>query len=153
MVAMVSYRHYDDFRFRFGREEVDGNRRRFENPFEEHAGRFQVEQYLHYQGSKLVDRFDANSYLCLSRAMDAHDVARGRGTLPEVLASIRAPTLCVGIDSDLLYPAAEQREIARRIPGAVYHEIRSCKGHDGFLVEHEQLREILGSFFEHAGIG
>lgn len=154
MMAMVSYRHYRDFHSRFGREQVNGQVvKRFDDPFDIRAGAFQVEQYLHYQGSKLVGRFDANAYLCLSRAMDAHDVARGRGRLPEVLTSIRAPALCVGIDSDLLYPAAEQREICSRVPRAVYREIRSSKGHDGFLVEYEQLREILRDFMERAGIG
>ncbi|MGD2113625.1 MAG: homoserine O-acetyltransferase [Acidobacteriota bacterium] len=153
MVAMVSYRHYEDFRHRFGREQVEpGRRKRFDNPFEMPDGSFQVEQYLQYQGSKLVARFDANSYLCLSRAMDEHDLARGRGSLPDVLASIRAPTLCVGIDTDLLYPVEEQQEICRHIPPAVYREIRSSKGHDGFLVELEQLGEILDDFFESADV-
>lgn len=153
MVAMVTYRHSDDFGRRFGRETADGGGKRFDDPFGDGSSSFQVERYLRYQGRKLVDRFDANAYLCLSRAMDAHDVGRGRGPVEEVLGSIRVPALCVGIDSDLLYPAAEQRELCRAIPGAIYREIRSIKGHDGFLVEHGQLGEILDEFLAHAGVG
>ncbi len=133
-VAMVSYRSDLSFLRRFGRERS------------EPLNLFQVESYLRYQGEKLVDRFDANSYLYISRAMDDHDLALGRGTLKGVLAGIRIPSLCVGITSDVLYPVHEQKEIAAGIPGSWYREIRSDDGHDAFLIEYGQMTELIGEF-------
>jgi homoserine O-acetyltransferase len=101
---------------------------------------------LRYQGEKLVNRFDANAYLFISRAMDLHDVSAGRGSLHEVLAGVKARTLAIGISSDGLYPASEVQELTAAIPGARYAEIDSIHGHDAFLIEHEQLSQILRSF-------
>ena len=107
---------------------------------------FEVESYLNYQGEKLVDRFDANSYIKLSKAMDSHDVARGRGTAKSVLSRIKIPVLIIGIDSDLLYPIQEQIELAELIPTSTFKEIKSKFGHDAFLIEFEQINLILKSF-------
>ncbi|WP_243663910.1 homoserine O-acetyltransferase MetX [Rhodothermus marinus] len=105
MIAMISYRSYQSFEARFGR-------RRMLRGEEE---LFAVESYLHYQGEKLVRRFDANCYVRLTQKMDSHDVSRGRGPYPEVLAEVRQPALVVGIDSDVLYPLAEQEELATHL--------------------------------------
>ena len=99
--------------------------------------------------AKLVRRFDAGSYVVLSEAMNAHDVGRGRGGLRTALARVTAPTLVAGIDSDRLYPLAQQRELAALIPGAdAVRVIESAYGHDGFLIETGQVgvlvRELLG---------
>lgn len=145
MIAIISYRSDQDFLRKFDRAPVD-TRRPFEDFFTECDPAYQIEQYLHYQGTKLVQRFDANSYISITRTMDSHDVARGRGTLPEALGGIRAKTLCIGIDSDILYPADEQREIASHIPGSIYGEIRSQSGHDAFLIEHAQICDLLHPF-------
>ena len=145
MVAMLSYRHMDSYNERFGRE---GNASKTsDDPFERPVD-FAVESYLRYQGKKLVNRFDANSYITISRAMDAHDVSRGRynNCLKSTLKTIKAKTMCIGIDSDLLYPAAEQQEIAASIPGSTYREIKSPHGHDAFLLEFEQLNRFLEPF-------
>ncbi len=142
MIALVSYRCRRDFESKFERLPADGARV-FEDFFGTTDAVFAIAQYLRYQGAKLVHRFDANSYLVITRAMDAHDVGRGRGSVAEALSGVTAATLCVGIDSDVLYPAEEQREIAALIPGATYAEIHSPCGHDGFLVEHEQLGALL----------
>lgn len=131
-VAMISYRSADSYEKKFGR-------------MRDREG-FEVESYLKYQGAKLVDRFDANTYIGITHAMDRHDITRGRGVLKQVLTRIQARVLCVGIDSDLLYPAAEQRSIADAVPGAEYREIVSLHGHDAFLIEREQLNDILSSF-------
>ena len=107
---------------------------------------FEIESYLRYQGQKLADRFDANTYIALTRAMDAHDVGAGRGGVRAALAPVRARTLVLGISSDILYPPAEQREIAASIPGAAYAEIDSPHGHDAFLIEFDRMNALLGEF-------
>ncbi len=135
-VGMISYRTARSFQDRFARE------RQNQNP----TTLFQVESYLSYQGQKLVRRFDANCFLTLTYAMDAHDVGDGRGGVNAALARIKQPTLCIGIDSDILYPAEEQRAIAKRIPGAQYREIQSTNGHDAFLIEYRQLNHLVADF-------
>ena len=102
--------------------------------------------YQRHQGDKLVKRFNAYSYMTILDASDTHDVGRGRGGVDAALRRICCPTMVVGLTTDIIFPPAEQREIARRIPGAVYREISSPLGHDGFLVEHGQLNAILNDF-------
>ena len=146
-VAMLSYRSYGSFLPRFGRHAPapgDGHERL--RIFGEAAPEFSVESYLRYQGQKLADRFDANTYITLTRAMDAHDVGAGRGGVREALGLIRARTLVLGISSDILYPPAEQRAIAASIPGAAYAEIASPHGHDAFLIEFGRMNALLGDF-------
>jgi homoserine O-acetyltransferase len=137
-IGMISYRTDISFQQRFGRKLQP----------DENDKRFQVESYLSYQGEKLVRRFDANTLITLTRAMDAHDVGRERDGTENALAQIKAPALCLGIDSDILYPAAEQKEIARHIPNARYEEIHSPNGHDAFLIEYDQLNEIIRTFLQ-----
>jgi len=131
-VAMLSYRSYESFNEKFNRRISNKNKNEFE-----------VESYLNYQGQKLTKRFDANSYLYLSRAMDLHDVGKGRGGIKKALSEIKCKTTCVGISSDILYPPDEQKEIAKNIPNANYVEINSPHGHDAFLIEFEQLGDII----------
>lgn len=104
---------------------------------------FKAESYIQHQGNKLVKRFNAFSYHLLTRAMDTHNIARGRGRAEDVLNSITQKTLVVGISSDFLCPVEEQKFIARHMPNAVYREIDSIFGHDGFLVEFEKLQELI----------
>ena len=140
MMAMVSYRSHPSFEGRFGRNRMaDANGATDAAPFA-------VESYLRYQGDKLVDRFDANCYVNLTRQMDAHDVARGRGTYEAVLRSIEQPTLVVGIDSDVLYPLTEQEELATHLPNATLEVLSSPHGHDAFLIEVEALNDIIVSW-------
>jgi len=133
MMAMVSYRSQPSFEGRFGREVMD-----------DHDDRpYAVESYLRYQGEKLVDRFDAGCYVALTKQMDSHDVARGRGDYEAVLASIRQPTLVVGIDSDVLYPLREQEELAEHLPHATLEVLSAPHGHDAFLIEFDLLSELV----------
>lgn len=136
MIAMISYRSFESFAPRFGRERVG-----------EGAGaRFSVETYLEHQGRKLVQRFDANCYVRLTQSMDTHDVARGRGEYFDVLASIAQPALVIGIDTDILYPLAEQRELAEHIPNARLAVLESMHGHDAFLIERDVVNEMIAAW-------
>jgi homoserine O-acetyltransferase len=143
MIGMLTYRSPVSFDQRFGR-----------SPAQDRGGKiaaahsFSVEQYLHYQGDKLVKRFDANTYVCLSRAMDSHDAAAQRGSVEEALRSIRARTLSIGVSTDLRYPTHYQRELATLVPNASYVEIESVHGHDAFLIEFDALNRIIGEFLE-----
>jgi len=133
MIAMCTYRSPGSFQLRFQREK---------HP----AGHFQVESYLRYQGEKLGNRFDPHAYLTLTEAMDSHDLARGRGPLPEVLSGLRPRVLVVGIRSDVLYPPNEVEELADGIPHAELTWIESPHGHDAFLMEQDQLSRAIRSF-------
>ena len=104
--------------------------------------------YQRYQGEKLVRRFDAYSYCAILDAFDSHDVGRGRGGLDAALGRIEAKTLVIGLTTDIVFPADDMRALASRIPGAVYAEIQSPFGHDGFLVEHDQLNALMKPFME-----
>jgi homoserine O-acetyltransferase len=109
---------------------------------------FAIASYLDYQGQKLVERFDANTYITLSRAMDSHDVTRQGQTYESVLQSIHQPTLIVTIDSDILYPSVEQQELATLIPNSELVWLESPHGHDAFLMDMEALNAILVPFRE-----
>jgi len=104
---------------------------------------FSAESYQRYQGKKLADRFSAHSYWTLSRAMDSHDVGRGRNGQGNALRSITARTLSIGIDTDLLFPEEEQHFIADMVPRATYRRMRSLAGHDAFLLDQRQLATII----------
>jgi homoserine O-acetyltransferase len=114
---------------------------------------FRASSYQRYQGNKLVARFDAYSYVALTRAMDSHHLGRGRGGVAAALAAIRARTLVLGITSDVLFPLAEQREIAAGIPSATYGELDSNFGHDGFLLETAKITAALEGFYAAALAG
>jgi homoserine O-acetyltransferase len=142
-IAMVSYRTYDSFNNRYKHEKKYPQKTVFDK-----KNIYQVESYLTYQGEKLLDRFDANSYIYLSYVLDLHDVGRDREGVENALSTIKLKTLCIGIDSDLLYPAREQEDIAAAIPNAIYKEIFSSDGHDAFLIEYDQMSDIIKPFLE-----
>lgn len=129
MAAMLTYRTAGELQERFGRE------RRGD-------GRFQVQSYLDHQGEKLVRRFEAASYLALLDAMDAHDVGRGRGGEAAALRAFEGRLVGVGIPGDLLYAPEDVRRWTDAC-GAEYREILSDRGHDAFLLEGEQVGDIL----------
>jgi len=152
MIAMISYRSQVSFGKKFGRSIATEQANELRVHFGEKETLFEAESYLRYQGKKLVDRFDANTYLYITEAMDSHDITRERGTLEDVLGSIDIPVISIGINSDVLYPVHEQQELAALIPGAHYAEIDSIHGHDAFLIEFNQLNKIIQIFLEEVKI-
>lgn len=109
---------------------------------------FRAATYQQYQGDKLCRRFNAYSYYRLTQAFDSHNVGRFRGGIESALAMIRAKTRIVGITSDIILPVSEQIFLYRHIPDSELFLINSDFGHDGFLVEHEKLNELLKPFIE-----
>ena len=145
MAGMLTYQSAEGQWERFGREEAT-------RPalYEEFGGRFEIESYLHYQGHDLTGRFDANSYLYLTRAMDLYDIGAGYASHEEAYERIEAEVLFVGISSDWLFPAREVRAAAElaKAAGAEahYEEIESLNGHDAFLKDWDKLRAAVGPF-------
>jgi len=136
-LAMTTYRSEADFDQRFGRERQDD-------------GRFSVISYLDYQGAKLVERFDGDTYRILAGAMDRHDIGEGRGGLVaafDMLASSGTRLTALGIEGDILYGPRQVQVLASAAEAAGvetrYRELRSDKGHDAFLVEWDQLAAII----------
>lgn len=139
-IAHTTYRSAHELAERFGRLPQHG-----ENPMD--GGRFAVQSYLDHHGDKLVRRFDANSYLVLTESMLTHDLGRDRGGVEAALATVTADALVVAVDSDRLFPVEQSERIASNIPGAgLVHVIASDHGHDGFLIEHEQLGAVVTQF-------
>ncbi|MEL6983852.1 MAG: homoserine O-acetyltransferase, partial [Actinomycetota bacterium] len=143
-IAQIHYRSDKSFHDRFGRATVDRL-----DQFDL-WGRFQIESYLDHHGQKLVRRFDANSYLVLNKAMDLHDVGRGRGGTRAALARVEVPCLVVSIDSDILYPPRQQAELVEHLEAngveVTSEMLHSDHGHDGFLMEYGQLGPLLDRF-------
>jgi homoserine O-acetyltransferase/O-succinyltransferase len=136
-IGHISYRSELELHSRFGRNRQDG-----EDPLDD--GRYAVESYLDHQADKLVRRFDANTYLVLSRTMDHHDVGRGRGGTAAALARVRARSSIVSVDSDRLYPPRLQQQLAAQLPGRPeVHAVTSPFGHDAFLIESEQVAKFV----------
>ena len=133
-VALISYRHYETYLH----SQHDDNNLQIEN--------FKSESYQRYQGEKLAKRFHAFSYYKLSQSMDSHNVGRGRESIQKALQQIKAKTLAIGIETDILFPIIEQQFIAANVPGAAYKSISSSFGHDGFLLEYESIGNLINDF-------
>ena len=145
-IAHTTYRSAAELNFRFGREAQEG-----ENPLPtggRRMGRYAVESYLDYHAQKLVDRFDANSYLAINEALISHDVTRGRGSLSQSLAGTSCHWLVAYVDSDRLFFPSESVVLAAELPVEVEAKaIHSASGHDGFLIETDQVERLLATAF------
>lgn len=130
MVAMISYRHWDNLNPRFDAADP-------EDP---------TGAWLDHHGRALSERFDRNAYLRLAEAMDTHDVGRGRGDAIQALRSTEVPTLLVGITTDLLYPPNELETIAAQMPDAELELLDAPHGHDAFLIEQDALNDFVIRF-------
>jgi homoserine O-acetyltransferase len=133
-IAMLSYRNYAMYQ----RTEQQGDYEKLTD--------YGSAGYQRHQAEKLEARFDTDSYLMLSRAMDSHNLGRGRGTLEQVLQQIRIRTLVIGISSDLLFPVEELQFLAHHLPDALLTVMDSDYGHDGFLTESIKINKIISSF-------
>jgi homoserine O-acetyltransferase len=135
-IALLSYRNYNTYAT--GQAEDADDK----------TDHFKAESYQRYQGVKLSRRFNAFSYYFLSKSMDAHNVGRGRGGVATALQRVKAKTLLISISSDILFPPGEQEFIAEHIPGAIYQTIDSAYGHDGFLLEYDQISAAISEFVD-----
>ncbi len=133
-IALLSYRHYRTYAATQ------------QDPSDEKIDDFRAASYQRYQGEKLARRFNAFSYWALSKAMDSHHVGRGRGSVASVLRSVKTRCLFIGIDTDGLFPPDEQRLLAQQVPQAQTVILTSTYGHDGFLVEIDQLTQAIRDF-------
>lgn len=133
-IALLSYRNYKAY----------SERQRDTN--NEPLRGLRSESYQRYQGEKLSKRFNAFSYYALSRSMDSHNVGRKRGGTIEALSAITAKTLVIGVETDILFPIEEQRYLAANIPNAAFSSIHSDYGHDGFLLENDQITDAVLRF-------
>lgn len=148
MLGMITFQSDPSMHRKFGREFVEDRQK---DPFTLEK-LFQVESYLEYQGKKLVQRFDANTHMRLTRALDLFDVADGFRSLQDALDRVRCPTLVVGVSSDMLYPVYQQRELVEALQATgksvEYTEIDSPHGHDGFLIDFAKMEPSLRQFLE-----
>ena len=135
-IGMLSYRSYATYQ----------NTQREES--NEVLDDFRASSYQRYQGLKLRKRFHPYAYYVLSKAMDSHNVGRGRGSVGKALKKVTAKTAVIGIETDILFPTQEQRFLAEKIPDAFLEIIESPYGHDGFLVEYEKIAAVIKTFIE-----
>ena len=151
-IATITYKSDISFTRRFGRK------------FHEESGSiydlnsyYEVESYLDYIGNKLPKRFDANCYIYLTKAMDLHDIGRGRGSFEKAVSRIKAQVLSIGITTDILFPTYQQKEITDLINKtggrSIYREINSPWGHDSFLIDFDKIDPVIREFLQQKDLG
>jgi homoserine O-acetyltransferase len=145
MVGHITYMSDESMREKFGRRLRDKDTFSFGFDVD-----FEVESYLRYRGSQFVNRFDANSYLFITKAMDYFDLTEGQGTLAAVLERARARFLVISFSSDWLYPSYQSQEMVRALRSrnrdVAYVELQSNYGHDSFLVDVAEQTELVKGF-------
>lgn len=153
MMAHITYLSDESMDRKFGRRKREGvaaASAATAPPAEPFDPQFEVERYLQYQGQSFINRFDANTYLYISRALDHFDLAATYGSLEEAFAAVRARTLCVGFTSDWLFPPEQNRAIVlallRAGKAASYAELATDLGHDSFLLESPRLYDLVRDF-------
>ncbi len=147
-IGTITYKSDESWAFKFGRTFSSVR----EKDYYKFDSRFEVENYLAYQGQKLVDRFDANTYLYLAKAMDLHDISRGRDEYHRVFSRFQGKVFSIGVSSDFLYPKCYQEEIHHHFKengaDSYYWELVSPYGHDAFLIEFEKMSAQIAKFME-----
>ena len=151
MVAHITYLSEDSIELKFGRRLQDSDQFAFSMQKETE---FQIESYLHYQGKRFVQRFDANSYLYLTRMMDYFDLAEGFASLEAALAQTKARFLVASYDTDWLFPTSQSRELVSALLHVRRHvsfvELRCPFGHDSFLIDIDPLAALVSPFLDRA---
>ncbi len=148
MIGHITYLHHNWLWEKFGRKHSDP-----ENMKLKLGSKFDIENYLEYQGSKFVDRFDANSYIYIMRAIDIYDAAEGYESLKESFSRIKCKKIFVAsFTSDWLFPSYQSEEIVKALKSngipVDYEEIESRYGHDSFLLEYEELTKYIKQFLD-----
>ncbi|MBZ0242534.1 MAG: alpha/beta fold hydrolase, partial [Bacteroidales bacterium] len=116
------------------------------------SGNYKAISYQQYQGEKLVKRYNAYSYICMSHLFDSHHIGRNRASVEQVLGTIKAKTLVIALDSDQLFPPEEQQFVAKHIPNARFETISTHFAHDGFLIESEQITSAVRRFLKNSAV-
>lgn len=145
-IAHLTYRSEEELAQRFGQAHQDSEDAYSHGIVGRHdeAGRFAIQSYLQYHGDKLVERFDAGTYVALTDSMNTNNITRGRGPIAQVLRNVTVPTIVAGVTSDRLYPLYQQQQLADYIPSALpLVKIDSLYGHDGFLIETDVVGELV----------
>ena len=148
MLSHITYLSDDSMKNKFGRKLQNGEQFRYDVNKE-----FSIESYLDYQGEKFVNRFDANSYLYITKAIDYFDISRGYKNLDDALSRVQGKTLVISFSSDWLYPPEKSREIvfalAHQKKNVSYCNIQSPYGHDSFLIDYKNMTELISGFLKH----
>ena len=147
MVGHITYLSELSMDSKFGRRLHSADRYSYD-----FTNEFAIESYLEYQGQSFVERFDANSYLYITKAMDYYDIAGSYGSLDKAFSSVKAKYLLVSYSSDWLFPTEQSKDIVRALvhnsKDVSFIEIDSPYGHDAFLVEYKRLTTIIKPFLE-----
>lgn len=143
-IAQVTYRSEAELALRFGNR-LQADEGALHRVLDRGEGRllYAVESYLHHHGAKLVDRFDAGTFIVLNEAMSSHDIGAGRGGMVAALSDFGGSLVVVSVDSDRLYPPSQSEQLVDAHPEARHVQIRSPHGHDGFLIERDQVGEVI----------
>ncbi|HOT43382.1 MAG TPA: homoserine O-acetyltransferase [Spirochaetota bacterium] len=147
MIGHITYLSEKHMHEKFGRryKDEDPTITKFDNVF-------MVESYLHYQGTKFVDRFDANTYLYITKAIDYFDLKKDYGTLHNAFSSVKSNFLIISFTSDWLYPSSQSKEIVQALrangKNVMYTDIETDMGHDTFLIDYEPLKRNITNFLK-----
>lgn len=129
-IGMLSYRNYETY----NATQTDSDDR---------VDAFSAASYQRYQGQKLSERFSPFSYFYLSKAMDSHNIGIGKEGIESALSKVNARAIVIGVESDILFPISEQKNLADHLSNSAFYSIKSLYGHDGFLIETDQISQIL----------
>ena len=144
MIGHITYLSDESMYIKFGRELQDKDQLSYDFTLD-----FQVESYLHHQGETFVKRFDANSYLYITKAVDYFDLSID-GSLPDGLKGVKAKIQIIAVDSDWLYPVDQSKDLLTALQTlgveVSYNEVKSNYGHDAFLLENGQMNFLLNNF-------
>jgi homoserine O-acetyltransferase len=151
MIGHITYLSEESMHKKFGRESI----KVANSPLINFIREFEVESYLQHQGESFIKRFDANSYLYISKAIDDFDITDGYNNLSEAFQNIKAKCLVMSFTSDWLYPKEQSMQIVKalKINGieTTYTNFESEYGHDSFLIEDERLKKLFAGFLSSLG--